>query len=520
MTTKKKAIATIQSSKPINYAASELLQKTDNPWTEIPKFKTTVNFQNDYLKTVDHCRFFYRTEPLVNSIIDKLVEIGINDLVFVKNNLTANEYRVFTAVKPKLLEFAQQMATEYLLSGLVVPEVGYNRVDKDFIFGLGIKKYTSLILPDSMWVRDPHTVKIKTTMLGDKPSYFAKVPEGLASFIKSGGTYPDGTKDLALYELLKKYYADFIKEVLAGKTEFLLDNPYIFRRKYTTDNAYPIPYAASSLEALHHKRKLRRMDYSIIDKVISAIMHVKVGSDDFPITESDEDQEYLTQLRTQLRMRGNGVDVMERIFQLITNHTVDIKWIFPDTATLLDVNKYADINQEILFGMGFPRILITGETSKSGTSDPEIAALSPIKTAEDFRRKVLEVIKNVCLEISKRNGFNSVPAVQFKSINLHKFADFLNYLSKLYDSAAISRTTLGGEFGYDFTAELDLMESEMKAIREKGLPEFGMTPNSKNSVTMDGANPENTQKPDTVVDPNQNTTEKPAGNRGNGRKNA
>jgi hypothetical protein len=96
----------------------------------------------------------------------------------------------------------------------------------------------------------------------------------------------------------------------------------------------------------------------------------------------------------------------------------------------------------------------------------------------------------------------------------------------LYDSAAISRTTLGGEFGYDFTAELDLMESEMTAIKSKGLPEFGMTPNSKNSVTMTG-NPDTTGNPQDntgnppATDPNvTQPAPKPTTSKGNGRKNA
>lgn len=495
MTNKKKVATAAAAPKaaqpmPINIAFAELLEKTNNPWTEVPKFKTTVNNYNDYIKTLDHCRFFYRTDTLVSTVIDKLVQIGITDISIAKGKLTDNEYRVFTSIKSKLVEFAEQMATEYLISGLVVPEIGYNKVSKDFIFSLGIKKYNSLVLPDSMWVRDSRSVKIKTSLLGDKPTYFVKVPEGLAAFLKSGGKYPDGTEDKELYDLLKKFYPDFVRDVLAGKTEMKLENDLVFRRKYTSDNPYPISYVAASLESLHHKRKLRRMDYSIIDKIISAIMHVKVGSDEFPITESDEDQEFIDGLRNELRMRGRNEDVLERIFQLITNHTVDISWVFPDTATLLNAEKYNDINQEILFGLGFPRLLISGEAFRSGTSDPEIATLSPIKTAEEFRRKILEVFKSICTEISKRNGFNSVPEIQFKAINLTKFADFLQYLSKLYETSAISRTTLGNEFGYNFKAEVDLLGEEKELLKEKGLSEFGATPNSKNSVLMNGEDPE------------------------------
>jgi hypothetical protein len=487
-TSTKVAQAASPVAKQRHFAASELLNNLDNPWTEISKFKGTTKAYDEYVKTLEHCRFFYRTEPLVSTVIDKLVEIGINDLTFSKNGLSDNEYRVFTAFKPKLMEFAEQMATEFLLTGLVAPEISYSSADKDFIFSLGIKKYNSLVLPDSMWVRDASSIKIYTSMIADKPSYFIKIPQELITFINNGGKYSDGKEDKELYEMLVRHYKDFVAAVKKGEKEILLENDNIFRRKYTTDNQYPVPYIASCLEALHHKRKMRRMDYSIMDKVISAIMHVKIGSDEFPITESDQDLGYVEDIRTQLRMRGNSQQTLERIFQLITNHTVEISWVFPETSALLDTAKYEDINQEILFGLGFPRVLITGEAQKSGTSDSEIATLSPIKTAENFRIKILEVIRDVCIEISRRNGFTKVPTVQFKSINLHKFRDFLSGLIQLYSSAAISRTSLGAEFGYDFGAEADLMAAEKEKLESLGLQEFGPAPNSKNPLL--GGDPE------------------------------
>lgn len=485
-----KKIATAQAvlpkALPMNVAKSELLQPTDNPWTVVPKFQTSVNNYNDFTVAVNHSRFFYRTEPLVSTVIDKLVEIGITDLVFAKNKLSDNEFRVFESVKPKLVDFAEQLATEYLLSGFVIPEVGYSKVDKDFLFALGVKKYPSLELPDSMWVRDPTTVKIKKTFLGDKVSYFVKVPNDVVSFIKSKGVYSDGSKDPALYEIMTKQFPEFVKAIMDGQTEFLLENDNIIRRKYTSDNPYPIPYIQSALEPLHHKRKMRRMDYSIMDKVISAIMHVKIGDKDFPITQSEEDQEYVENIASQLRMRGKSEQVLERIFQLITNHTVDISWVFPETAPLLNVEKYNDINQEILFGLGFPRVLITGEAQKSGTSDSEIATLSPIKTAESFRRQVIEVIRDICLEISKRNGFTSVPTVSFKAINLHKFQQFLDALRFAYESSAMSRTSIDKELGFEFSTEIAYLEEETQQLKEKGLSEFGPTPNSKNPVLQPG----------------------------------
>lgn len=463
-----------------------------NPWTDALKAKDKKFDHEEFVKINSLCRFFYRTEPVVSTVINKLVEIGINDLVFSKNKLSENEFRVFTALKPRLLEFAEQIAQEFMLSGLVIPEIGYSKNnDKQFIFSLGIKKYTSLVLPESLTLRDPSQIKIKTSWLGDKPSFFMKIPEDIIKFIKSKGKYPDGKEDKELYDKLVAAFPDFVKLVNKGEKEILIENDNIIRRKYTADNQYPIPYVSPSLDALQHKRKLRRMDYTLIDKVISAILHVKVGDKDFPITDSEEDQAYLDDLRTQLRMRGNSEQLMERIFQLITNHTVELSWIFPNVEILLNEKKYDDINQEILFGLGFPRVLITGEAARTGTSDPELATLAPVKTMENFRRKIIEVIRNICVEVSLRNNFKSSPDVEFAGLNLHAFADFVAGLTQLYNASALSRTDLARVYGYDFLDQLDKLEKENTELTKRNLPTVGPNPFGS-PTTNNGGNQDNT----------------------------
>jgi mRNA-degrading endonuclease RelE of RelBE toxin-antitoxin system len=465
------------SSKTKGIAFAEFGSPTTNPWTDPLRAKDKKVDYDEYVKLNSLCRFFYKSEPVVSTVVNKLVEIGINDLVFSRNGLSDNEFRLFAALKPRLLEFAEQMAQEFLLSGLVVPEIGFEKnKDKQFIFSLGVKKYSSLTLPESMTLRDPSIIKIKTSWLGDKPSFFIKIPEEIIKFIKNKGKYADGKEDKELYESLLKQFPDFVKAVNKGDKELPLVNDNIIRRKYTADNPYPIPYISPSLDALQHKRKLRRMDYTLIDKIIGAILHVKIGSDEFPITDGPEDQEYIDELRTQLRMRANSDQLMERIFQLFTNHTVELNWIFPNAEILLNDKKYEDINQEILFGLGFPRTLITGEAAKTGTSDPEIATLAPVKTMENFRGKVIEVIRDICTETSLRNGFKSAPTVEFAKLNLYAFRDLLVGLEKLYNASALSRTDLARTLGYDFLDQLEKLDKENKELIKRGLPTVGPNP--------------------------------------------
>lgn len=444
-----------------------------NVWRDVKTFSTKIIDKDSYNETVTLCRFFYRTEPVVSTVINKLVEIGINDIILSKKGLSDNEFKVFQSLKPRLLEFSETMAQELLLSGLVVPEVGYGPVDREEIQELGIKKYNRLIFPTSMWVRDPNSILINSSLMSDMPSYYVMIPDEVIYFIKNKGKYQDGSEDKDLFTNLKTYYPDFVKKVMAGDKKFLIDNKLIIRRKYLNDNPYPIPYVSSSLDALQHKRRMRRMDYSIMDKVISAIMHIKVGSDEFPIT--DDNETAFTEIRNQLTMRFQSDQSLERIFQLITNHTVGISWIFPDTTALLDAKKYEGINEEILFGLGFPRILITGEASKTGSSDPEIAILSPIKTMEFIRRRILKVIKEICRRVAEENNFK-VPTVAFKALNLHSFSEFMINLEKLYNISGVSRTSVSEYMGFDFTEEIDKLEEEHLLITEKGLTEVGQQP--------------------------------------------
>ena len=483
-----------------------------NPWKDNKTDSGKKTTYEEFIKTTDLCRFFYKTEPVVSTVINKLVEIGINDIIISKKGLSENEFRVFTALKPRLLEFTESLAQELLLSGLVVPEISYGPVDKDTIFELGIKKYNKLIFPVSMWIRDPKSIKINSSAMSDTPSYYVVISEEIIYFIKNSGKYSDGKEDKELFKNLKTYYPDFVKRVMGGETEFLIeDSKLILRRKFLSDDPYPISYISPVLDALQHKRELRRMDYSIIDKVIGAIMHVKMGSDLYPVTDTDEDKTSVLELKKQLSYRFNSSQNLERIFQLITNHAVEIKWVFPDTSILVNEKKYDDINQEILFGLGFPRVLITGEAAKTGTSDPEISMIAPVKTMENIRRRIIKIIKDICKQVALENNFK-VPEVKFKTLNLHAFNDFIVSLDKLYEKSGVSRTSYGELMGFDFNEELDILAAENEAMKKKGLPEFGPTPNSRapgneqGTPVNDAETPVKTSKTDKPVE----TAKKPA----------
>lgn len=452
--------------------------KIVNPWNVKPLNAPIVD-QPKFITLVNQCRFYYKKDALTSTTINKLVEIGINDLEFSKNGLSDNEFRVFTGLRQQLLDFAEEMALEFLLSGLIVPEFKYMVKPKEDVQRLGVKKYTSLTLPDSLWLRDPTTIEIKKTILSNKPSYYVIIPDDLSYFILHKGKYPDGTEDPKLWAWLQAAYPKFVADIEAGKTKVLLDNPYIVRRKVIQDSPYPVPYLSAAIDILDHKRNLRKADYSIVTKVISSILHVKVGSDEFPLTEGEEDLQRLKDVKDQLKWRTTSYNTVENIFQFFTDHTVEMKWVFPDVELLLSDAKYKEVNQELIFALGFPRTLIAGESERSNASDPQYAAIAPVKTMENFRGKILDILQQVVYDISTKNNFAAVPGISFKPINLYDFKIYLDAMQMLLDTGSLSRTSLAKIFGYSFNDELELRTEEQQALEDSGVPEFQPTPNSR-----------------------------------------
>jgi len=460
-------------SKASSYSFMPYNTYSDGYWGPDDYDKMDAPNLKEYRKVVKQCRFFYRKDPIASTVVNKTIDIGISSLIFDKGNLTDNEFKIFIGLKPDLESYSRELALEYLLSGLVVPEISYARINTSNLSEYKVKKKSYLYLPESMWIRNAETIDINYSFIMGKPSYYIEVPDEMVFFIMNNGKYPDGTKDEALYAELLKLYPDFVAKVKSGQKKILIeDDKLITRRKVLTDSQYPTPYLYASLEAFKHKRNLRRMDYAIAARVISAILHTKVGNDEYPVTEDDDT--VFENIKNQFYYRDKKN--VERIFHFITNHTVEMEWVTPDVSALLSEKKYAEINQDIFFGLGFPRILTTGETERSSSSDPEFASLSPVKTMEAMQKDVLPIIKDIVKNVSDGNNLRDVPDVRFAPINLQAFRQFVEGMTTLYESGNLSRTSFAGAFGYNLEEEMKQKAVENELMEQLEIEEFAPQP--------------------------------------------
>jgi hypothetical protein len=328
-------------------------------------------------------------------------------------------------------------------------------------------------LPNEIWLVDPGLLSLSFKPLSTDVEVWMHIPDNIRKFISSGGKRADGSVDKETYDKLTKQFPEFVSAIKAGKSQILLEDAYIIRRRPKVFDPYPTPYLLSALESLTFKRNLKKMDYAIASRVIGAIQLIKLGNDEYPLTEDDEDQ--LDDLKSQMLWRSKAKNI-DRVFQLFANHTLEIAWVYPDTEAMLNQGKYEAVNQDIFNALGIPRILVSGETLRSATSQAEFAMFSPAETIDRVREHILEFIEDLLDEIKERNNFKNKVKVYFEELRLYDLEKLAQVAVQLYQNNAISLTSLAGVAGYNFENELEKKANERELMKEFDVPEFPALP--------------------------------------------
>lgn len=424
-----------------------------------------MEVSSDYHDIVTLCRFYYDHDGLAYTTINKQVELGINGFAINPGTCTDKELLVYEYLNPLILKFLRGAAQEFLTSGLVIPETVWETVKGTDINPKLRKLYK---LPTDLWYRDPMTIEVRKTPLPNRLLVLVKASDDDIFFIQNEGKYTDGTEDKETYRILVEQYPDFVRAIKAGKYQFRLEDPLVIRRYPKSGQPYPTPYLTPALELFMHKRNMRKMDYAIASRIIEAIQVFKLGSDDFPLTEDDED--VVEDLKAQMRWRERDSQ-HERVFQLFANHTLSIEWVTPDVAALLSEEKYRSSNDDIMTALGLPRVIISGETQRSGTSNSAMALLPPKSTIESMRGQLLEFPRKLYKEIKERNNFRGIPEPYYHPIVLQSVKDLIEQGKNYYEYGIISKTGWAEMGNLKFDTEMERRVLEEKKMKELGLDE-------------------------------------------------
>ncbi|KKL81973.1 hypothetical protein LCGC14_1989430, partial [marine sediment metagenome] len=118
-------------------------RKGSMPWAaqDIDKFDFSAK---EWKQVVASCRYFYKRDPFVSTVINKIIDLSINDIIVRKGEARKAIKDIVDAIQIDLMLYLRNVALEYLLSGLVVPEITFEELNKTQLHELGIKRFEKL----------------------------------------------------------------------------------------------------------------------------------------------------------------------------------------------------------------------------------------------------------------------------------------------------------------------------------------------------------------------------------------
>ena len=458
--TEKKKLAHAKSAVSRTYANTivEPYPRIVGGFVDITKDK--YNRRENYHEMILECRWFYENNPIAGTVIERMADLAITKV----RNKRKSKYNVeavddttlayYDWVAEYIRPFLKQVALEYLIHGMAVPSYETDKTRGNLLVDkLGRKRY---IFPTEIWIRNPENIILKKRPTGIDRQAYLKIPPEDVDFITSKGRRTDGTIDEEGYQILIQFFPEYVAAVQKGETIFPLEDSKPILRKTNSYRDYPTPFLRKALDSLRHKEHLKAMDRSLASRVIEALRHVKVGSDEFPAEEDD--------IEATRAILSEGQSTGELVRNIITNHTVDMEWVIPPLDALLNENKYIEANADIFMAMGFPRVLVTGETLRSNSSDSSIAALGPKSTLEDMRDGIMQWVYAFYMDLAEKNGFSRIPEPYFSPIVVSDYTALVQYAIQAVQTKAISRDTLAQLYGTDFTTESAQIEAEEEIL--------------------------------------------------------
>lgn len=426
----------------------------------------------DYHSVIDMCYNFYQIGGTVTTVVNRLTEMAMTQIVNGQRKTTDEANAYFEAVlhrRPsRLNRFIHTAALEYFLSGMVLPRIEWEEVlGEDLSPDLKAGRKYMVPVCD---LYPPKLVRVEWPGWGKK-NYYLQIPEKDIKIMKNGGR--NSSTNRVVYEMWREQYPHVFNTVRSGQKEILIEDVDAILRKEVSFTQYPTPFLFNILENMVYRQQLRRMDFAVASRIITAILLVQEGSDEFPITQDTRGN--LDELKAQIAWYSQHPEAMQRLFPLFTNHTTKLTWITPDVEALLNQSKYEQVNDEIAEGLGFAKILVTGESRNAQASEVSTWAIQPMM--EELREMMLEWLTPVYEEAAELNGFRQTPKPSFTPIRLQDFIKTAAVFAQLFKEGNISRSTRAFMSGLNFEAELEQMKDEKELIEEVNEEgEFGELP--------------------------------------------
>lgn len=328
--------------------------------------------------------------------------------------------------------------------------------------------WTKTFVPGAYTIFDPMKITIKgpVEMSWLREPYLQVGGELLSSLRNPRGYHKEIVDNLPI-EIVNQIQQDGIHEIWLSPN--ICTITYGDKQPY---ERYPTPIAKHAFDALEIKHKIQEMDAATSDQVKERILLIKMGSDEYPMTDKAQ-IEAAYDIFSQ-RVRGDKNSDM----YFFWNHLISMEWVQPDATHLNDSKKFEHWNDEIRTAFGVGKIFTGTDGQASGSQGGSILNLKGVvEEVSQAQKLFLEFLRQEIDLFRSSIGLSKQVKVKFQQLNLRDENEFASVIMQLVQNGVIDLKTAVETLGYDFpTIKSRMMET--KELREDGL--FMPTPSANN----------------------------------------
>lgn len=415
--------------------------------------------------------FYWETEPIVYKCIDLLAKLA-NDTFTISSedkDIETDLRNWWKSIKGE--EFLRAFFLEFFRSGNVpIMKTKVRYLPKNGFKKEGYEKY----ITGGYTILNPLNVTIKDSGIPGVREAYLKMNNDFINILKSGNSQ----------ETLKNILPEEFLASIRENNSFVKLPSNIFTMVYKDKQPYEewaIPMIAHAFRYLDYKSNLMAMDESTTNGIKNRILMVTIGNDMYPCFDNKE----LENLAAKFNNPSSNLTIF-------WNHTLQIKYVEPDTSTLSE-DKYEPVMNDIRCVFGISKALTGDNGDSSGNNVLNLKGMMEIlqdaRTAfiDWFYREINDVANIIA------NTKEDEVSVDFSTLNLKDENDFYRVLMQMVDRQIVSYETAMETIGYYFPKELKRLESEKQIREEKGILIAQKAPTQGG-----GEDKEDTTNPDTT----------------------
>jgi len=413
----------------------------DSPYTQ------ALETPDDPHKKIALAVELYHKEPIVGTVVDMMVDFSSSG--FENECDDENVKKLYDAwcKDINMNNLIEGVFLEFYRSGNVTvyrsdknAKVTTNKVDK--LTKTKTEK-NSYNFPAGYTILNPMNVYVEGSLMFNQEVLELSLNQDTVDMVKG-----KGKGDSKLIEKLVPQ--EMIKAIRGDTARITLDPKLATRitRKKQPYERYASPFLERVFEPIIYKQKLRQMDMSTIEGLVNQLITVTVGNDDYPA--SDDDLIAIAEL----------FQTPNKAYTIFWNHTLEVNFHKPEGIDTLAQDKYKQVNEDIMAGLGVSRALLDGQGAN--LSSAWVSILSLIERLDNAREKVSDWLESEYKRIAEENELPTYPKARFNKMNLREDNYIRDVLLAMYDRGLIDEEDILVETGRDYNRIIEIKKKNEK----------------------------------------------------------